>query len=328
MLRRQAVRLLLTAVTMGSAALVATTATAQQYPSKPIRAIVPFPPGSTPDIVGRLLADKLREAMGQPVVVENRTGAGGNIGTAEGARAPSDGSTILFSINGPIAVNKALYANLPFDPDRDLTPVSLLVAAPQMLAVNPALPVTDFKSFIQYSRQNPGKLTYGSVGAGSASHLTMELLKEQAGFFAVHLPYRGFPQVVQDLLGNNIDATVALVPAVMPQVQAGRLRALAVTGERRSVLAPDVPTISELGFPKFDARAWIGLLVPAGTPQPIVDRLSTETRRAMQDPALRDMLQKQGFEVIASTPQEFTRFIRDESAKWGAVVRATGAKAE
>jgi tripartite-type tricarboxylate transporter receptor subunit TctC len=326
--RRSAFRLLAGAVAIGVAAFTATAAHAQAYPTKPIRAIVPFPPGSTPDIVARLVGDKLREALGQPVVIENRSGAGGNIGTAEAAKAAPDGYTILFSINGPIAVNKTLYANLPFDPDRDLRPVSLLVASPQMLVVKPALPVTDFKSFLDYSRKNPGKLTYGSVGAGSASHLTMELLKEQAGFFAVHLPYRGFPPVVQDLLGGNIDATVALVPAVLPQVQAGRLRPLAVTSERRSTLAPDVPTISELGFPRFDARAWIGLLVPAATPQPIVDRLSTEVRRAFADPGLRDTLLKQGYEVIGSTPQEFAQFIRAESDKWGAVVRRTGAKAD
>lgn len=316
---------------MAAALLAASHAGAQSaanFPSKPVRVIIGFSPGGPADMIGRIIAPRVSEVLGQQFVIENRGGASGTIGVDAVAKAPADGYTIGFSINGPVAVNKFLYSNLPYDPQRDLAPVSLLVAAPQLLAVNAQMPVDDFRSFVAYSRKNPGKLTYGSVGAGSASHLTMELLKEQGGFFAVHLPYRGFPQVVQDLGGGSIDATIGLVPALLPAIQAGKLKALAVTSEKRSALLPDVPTISELGFPNFDSRAWIGLIVPAGTPKPIVERLNAEARKALQDPAVRETLQKQGFEIVGSAPEQFARFIEAESSKWGAVVKKTGAKVE
>jgi tripartite-type tricarboxylate transporter receptor subunit TctC len=311
-----------------AAALLAAGAAAQNYPAKPIKLIVPFPAGSTPDIVGRALGQKLNEAWGQPVVVENKTGAGGNIGTAEAAKSAPDGYTLVIGINGPVAVNKALYKSLPYDPDKDLQPISLLAVGAQMLAVHPSVPAANLKEFVDYVRKNPGKLSYGSVGAGSGSHLTMELLKSQAKLDMVHVPYRGFPPVVQDLIPGNIHATFAIIPAVLGNVKAGKLKGLAVTSEKRSELAPDVPTIAEQGFPRFDATVWIGLLAPAGLPQEVLAKLAAETRKGMADPELRKRLGSSGFQVVGGTPEQFASFIRSESQKWGEIVRLTGAKAD
>src|SRR5688572_17996032 len=202
---------------------------AQGYPSKPVRVVVTFPPGSTPDIVGRALATRLQESLGQPFVVENRGGAGGNIGADAVAKAAPDGYTLLVSTNGVYSINKSLYKSMPFDPDKDLAPVSLLATAPQMLVVSPALKLTDFKHFLDYTRSNPGKLSYGSVGAGSASHLTMELLKNEAKVALVHVPYKGFPPAVTDMLGGSIHAMFAIVPGVLQHVKAGKMTGLAVT---------------------------------------------------------------------------------------------------
>ena len=306
----------------------AASAAAQTYPAKPIRMIVPFPAGSTPDIVGRTLGEKLQQAWGQPVVVENKTGAGGNIGTGEAAKAAPDGYTLSISTNGPIAVNKALYANMPFDPQKDLAPVSLLAVGAQMLAVHPSVPATNLKEFVDYVRKNPGKLSYGSVGAGSGSHLTMELLKSQAKLDLVHVPYRGFPPVVQDLIPGNIHATFAIIPAVLPNVKAGKLKGIAVTSEKRSSLAPDVPTVAEQGFPRFDATVWIGLLAPAGLPKDVFGKLAAETQKGMADPELRNRLGGLGFEVVGGTPEQFAAFIKSETEKWTGIVKLTGATAD
>ena len=300
-------------------------ALAQPYPSKPVRVVVSFPPGSTPDIVGRALASRLQEAMGQPFVVENRAGAGGNIGADAVAKAAPDGHTLLVSTNGVFAINKALYRSMPFDPDRDLAPVSLLATAPQMLVVNPSLGVTGFKDYLEHARRNPGKLSYGSVGAGSASHLTMELLKSDAGVSLVHVPYKGFPPAVTDLLSGNIHTMFAIVPGVLPHVKAGKMAGLAVTALKRSELAPDVPSVAELGYPQLESLAWIGLGAPAGTPPEVLSRLSADTVRVMRAPEVRGLLGKQGFDVVAGSPQEFAGWIRAEAVKWARVIKASGA---
>jgi tripartite-type tricarboxylate transporter receptor subunit TctC len=312
---------------LGALALAAFTtgAAAQDYPIKPIRLIVPFPGGSTPDTVARVLGQKLNEAWGQPVIVDNKTGAGGNIGTAEAAKAAPDGYTLVIGINGPIAVNKALYRKLAYDPEKDLEPISLLASGAQILAVHPSVPANDLKQFIDYVHKNPGKLAYGSVGSGSGSHLTMELLKSQAKLDITHVPYRGFPAVVQELLPGQIQATFAIIPAVLPHIQAGKLKGLAVTSAQRSPLVSQIPTVAEQGFPQFDATAWIGLLAPAGVPKAILDKLAGESQRIMRLPDVREALNRQGFEVVGSTPDEFTRFIRSETEKWTRVVKASGA---
>ena len=300
----------------------------QTYPSKPVKVVIPYPPGSTPDIVGRTLSGKLQESLGQPFIVENRTGAGGNIGAEAVAKAPADGHTLLIGINGPAAINKFLYKNLGYDSDRDLLPVSLLATSPQMLVVTPAVRVGSFREFVEHVRVNPGRLSYGSVGSGSASHLTMELLKSEAKLFIVHIPYRGFPPAVTDMLGGNIDTMFAIIPAVLPQVRAGKMKALAVTGLKRSALAPEVPSVGELGYPQLESLAWIGLLAPAGTPQDVVGRLNAEAVRSMRTSEVRESLGKQGFEVVASSAAEFAGWIRTEQNKWSRVIKASGATAD
>jgi len=300
----------------------------QGYPSRPVRLIVTFPPGSTPDIVGRALASQLQEAMGQPFVVENRSGAGGNVGADAVAKAAPDGYTLLVSTNGVFAINKALYKSMPFDPDRDLAALSLLATAPQMLVVHPSLGLKNFKDFIEYARRNPGKLSYGSVGSGSASHLTMELLKSDAGVDLVHVPYKGFPPAVTDLLSANIHTMFAIVPGVLPHVKSGKMAPLAVTALKRSGPAPEVPSVAELGFPQLESLAWIGLGAPAGLPADVADRITSETTRGMRRPEVRELLGRQGFDVVAGSPQEFSRWIQAESAKWTRVIRASGATAD
>jgi tripartite-type tricarboxylate transporter receptor subunit TctC len=301
---------------------------AQQYPSKPVRVIIPYPPGSTPDIVGRTLSAKLQESLGQPFVVENRTGAGGNIGAEAVAKSPADGYTLLVGVNGPAAINKFLYKDLGYDSDKHLLPISLLASAPQMLVVAPSVEAGDFKAFLAYVRKNPGRLSYGSVGGGSASHLTMELLKNDAKVFIVHIPYRGFPPAVTDLLSGNIQTMFAIVPAVLPHVKAGKMKALAVTGLKRSALAPEVPSVAELGYPQLESLAWIGLLAPAGLPQDVLGRLSSQAVRGMRAADTVELLGKQGFDVVAGSPAEFSAWIRAEQAKWSKVIKASGATAD
>ena len=305
----------------------AVTAGAQAYPSKPVRVVVPYPAGSTPDIIGRTLAERLQAAFGQPFVVENRSGAGGNIG-AEAVAKARDPHVLLIGGNGPVAINKHLYKGLTFDPDKDLVPVSLLASAPQMLVIKSELPVPDFKSFVQHARSNPGRLSYASVGGGSASHLTMELLKAETRLFLVHIPYRGFPPAVTDMLAGNIDAMFAIIPAVLPHVKAGKMKPLAVTGTRRNPMSPDVPSVAELGLPGLESLAWNGLLAPAGTSAEVLARLSAETVKGMQRPETKEALGRLGFDVVASSPEEFARWIRAESEKWARVIRISGATAD
>jgi tripartite-type tricarboxylate transporter receptor subunit TctC len=301
---------------------------AQTYPTKPVRVVVPYPAGSTPDIIGRTLAERLQKAFGQPFVVENRSGAGGSIGAEAVAKAAPDGHTLLIGGNGPVAINKHLYKSLSYDPDRELAPIALLAVAPQLLVARPELKVDDFRAFIEYARRNPGRLSYASVGGGSASHLTMELLKSEARIGAVHVPYRGFPPAVTDMLAGNIDAMFAIVPAVLPHVKTGKMRALAVTTLQRSALAPEVPSVAELGLPALESLAWNGLLAPTGTAAETITRLNAETVRGMRNPETTEALGRLGFEVAAGSPAEFSRWIRAESEKCAAVIRASGATAD
>jgi tripartite-type tricarboxylate transporter receptor subunit TctC len=301
---------------------------AQSYPTKPVRVVVPYPAGSTPDIIGRTLAERLQKAFGQPFVVENRSGAGGSIGAEAVAKAAPDGHTLLIGGNGPVAINKHLYKSLSYDPDRELEPISLLATAPQMLVVKAEFGAADLGSFIELARRQPGRLSYGSVGGGSASHLTMELFKSEARFPAVHVPYRGFPAAAADMLAGNIDAMFAIIPAVLPHVRSGKMRALAVTALERSAMSPHIPSVGELGFPRLESLAWNGLLASAGTPEPTIARLNAETVRGMRSPETTEALGRLGFEVAAGSPAEFSRWIRAESEKWAAVIRASGATAD
>jgi tripartite-type tricarboxylate transporter receptor subunit TctC len=288
--------------------------------------VVSFPPGTTPDTVARVVAPRLQEAFGQPVLVENRAGAGGNVAADAVAKSPADGYTLLVSTNAAVATNKVLYDNLPYDPERDLATVSLLATAPQALVSHPKIPARSFKEFLDYARANPGRLSYGTTGSGSASHLTMELLKADAKLFIVHIPYRGFPQAVTDMLAGNVETMFAIIPGVLPHIKAGKMHALAVTALKRSELLPDVPSAKELGYPQLESLAWIGLLAPAKTAPEIVERLSAEARRALDQPEAKRILTNAGFDVAGSTPAEFRAWQAAEIAKWGKVIRATGAK--
>ena len=309
-----------------ASAAAGNSALAGDYPARAIHILVSFPAGTTPDTVARVLAPKIQQALGQPVVVENKPGAGGDIAAQSVARAAPDGYTLLVSTNGAVATNKVLFGkDLPYDPETDLTTISLLASAPQVLVVHENVPAQNFGQFLDYVRKNPGKLSYGSVGNGSASHLTMELLKSDAGLFIVHIPYRGFGQVIPGMVNGDIQAMFAIIPAVLPHIKSGKLRPLAVTGLKRSSLLPDVPSVKELGYPQLESLAWIGLLAPGGTPQPIVAELSEQVRRALADPATRDVLTRAGFDVVGSAPQEFRAWQKSEIEKWGKVIRATGA---
>ncbi len=301
-------------------------ACAQAWPSRPVRIVVSFPPGSTPDTVARVIAPKMQEALGQPVIVENRAGAGGNLAADAVAKSPADGYTLLVSTNAAVATNKVLYDNLPYDPERDLATISLLATAPQVLVTNASVPVKSFNEFIAYVRQNPGRLSYGSVGSGSAAHLTMELFKADAKVFIVHIPYRGFPQAVTDTLSGNIQTMFAIVPGMLPHIKAGKMTPLAVTALKRSELLPDVPNVKELGYPQLESLAWIGLLAAGKTPQDIIDRLSGEARKALGMTEVRKILTNAGFDVAGTTPADFRAWQQSEIAKWGKVIRATGAK--
>jgi tripartite-type tricarboxylate transporter receptor subunit TctC len=304
---------------------VAPAADAQPYPNRPVRLVVSFPAGTTPDIVARVVAPKLQQALGQPVIVDNRAGAGGNLAADQVAKSAPDGYTLLVTTNAAAATNKVLFTNLPYDPETDLATISLLATAPQVLVVHPSVPATTFREFIDHARRNPGKLSYGSTGSGSASHLTMELLKSDTGVDTVHVPYKGFPQAVGDMLGGNLQTMIAIIPGMLPHISSGKIRALAVTSLQRSRSLPEVPSVAEVGLPQLESLAWIGLLAPAKVPQEIVDRLASEVQRILREPDSREALAKQGFDVVGNTPAEFRRFQASEIAKWGRVIRAVGA---
>ncbi|MEJ0069614.1 MAG: tripartite tricarboxylate transporter substrate binding protein [Pseudomonadota bacterium] len=308
--------------------LLITPAAAETWPTRPVRVVVPYAPGSTPDIVARMVTASLSDTLGQPFVVDNRSGASGNIGADAVAKARPDGYTLLIGINGPIAVNKALFDSLPYDPERDLAPIALLVRAPQIFVVNPSLPIANFADFVAHAKAHPGQLSYGTVGSGSASHLTMEELKFRAGLDLVHVPYRGFPPAIVDLIAGQIQASCAIAASVTPYIDDGKLRALAITTAQRSSIAPAMPTVAELGYPELESYAWQGLLAPTGTPRDVIDRLNTETVKLLRQPALHDALVRQGYEVIGDTPEAFGSFIHAETEKWTAVIRRTGAHVE
>ena len=298
------------------------------WPAKTIRMIVPFPPGSSPDLVARMLNDKLGAALGQPVIVENRPGAGGNLGTALMAKAAPDGYTIGLSIGGPLAVNKVLYSKLEFDPFRDLAPITLVAASPNVLVVDPKLAVGSVKALVAVAKSQPGKLNYGSVGNGSASHLTMELLKTRAGIDIVHVPYPGSPQVNTAIVSGQIAAGFVVPATAMPLVQGARLKALAVTSSVRSVVLPELPTVAEAGFPGFQSTAWLGMVAPAKTSKPIVDPVSTELVRIIRSDEVRNRMRSIYFQAIGTTPEGLAHLMREEVERWGKVIKQTGARAD
>ena len=298
---------------------------AEWNPSAPVRLIVPNQ-GGTVDILARLVAPKLEKAFGQPVIVEDKGGAGGTIGTDLVAKSAPDGQTILVGFTAPITVNITLFDKLPYDPQKDLMPITLAVMTPQFLTVNPSLPVHNVTQFIQYAKEHPGKLSYGSISIGSASHLTMEMFKAAAGLNIVHIPYKGSAPAVADLLAGNVQAEFLVPGNVLPYLKDGKLRVIASTGRHRFPATPEVPTMIESGFKDFEATAWIGFLAPAGTPKAIIDRYHTELVRALHAPDVTKRLTDIQFEVVAGTPQQFAEYIRWETPRWAKVIHDTGAK--
>jgi len=298
---------------------------AQGYPNRPIRFIVPFPPGGGNDIVGRILAQKLGESLGVAVVVDNRGGAGGTIGTDVASKASADGHTMLIN-NVSLAVNATLFEKLPYDTLKDLAPVSLLGRQPNVLVVHPAVPAGSVTELLALARAKPGQVIYGSGGVGTASHLATELLKLMTKTDMVHVPYKGLGPALTDLMGGRLQLIISTLASALPQVKSGKLKPLAVTTAQRSSFFPELPTMSEAGVKGYEFSTWYGLLVPARTPAPIVGKLNSETVKTLNSPALKEQFAAQGLEPTASSPAEFGAYLKSEVAKWGKVVKASGAR--
>jgi tripartite-type tricarboxylate transporter receptor subunit TctC len=298
------------------------------YPVKPIRFVVPFPPGGGTDILSRALAQKLSEALGQQVVIDNRPGAGGNIGADIAAKAAPDGYTLVMGQTSNLAINPTLFAKMPYDAVRDFAPVTLVTAAPLVVVVPQSSPIRSIRDLIAQARDKPGSINFASPGNGTVGHLVGEMFKRQAGIDMVHVPYRGAAAALTDLLGGQVAVYFASGPVAAGQLKGGRIRAIAVTSLKRSPTMPEVPTVAESGLPGFDASSWYGVLVPAGTPRDIIARLHAESVRAMQSPDLRERMTAEGGEPIGSTPAEFAAFIRSETVKWANAIRESGAKVD
>jgi tripartite-type tricarboxylate transporter receptor subunit TctC len=311
-----------------AALAISLAAHAQGYPAKPVRMIVAYPPGGGTDIVGRVVAQKLGESLGHSVVVENRGGASGNIGTEFAARAAPDGYTILMGNVAPNAINVSLFKSLPFDPVADLVPVSLVASTPNILVVHPSTPARTVKELIALAKAKPGVLNFASAGVGSSSHLAGELFHILAGADIVHVPYKGAGPAMVDVLSGQIQLYFATMPAAMPHVKSGKLAPIAVTSARRSPALPDLPTIAEAGVPGYEASTWYGVLAPAHTAQAVVARLHGEIVRVLADAALRERLADQGFEPVGNSPEEFGAYIKSEIVKWGKVIRDAGIRPE
>lgn len=303
-------------------------ARAQAWPVRPIRMIVPFPAGTSPDLIARMVSEPLGAALGQSIVIENRPGAGGNIGTGLAAKAAPDGYTFLFTIQGPLITAPMLNRSLPYDPVRDLAPVTLVATSPNVLVVDPRLGVDTLDDFVRAARSRSGQLNYGSVGNGSASHLAMELFKTRAGIDLVHVPYQGFPAVVNAILAGQVQAGFMVPALAMGQVRAGKLKALGVTTLGRSSALPEMPTFAELGYPDFEAISWQAVLAPAGTPKPIIDRMASELVRIIKSDEVRTKMLGQYFSAAGTAPQALAHLMRSERERWGRVIRAAGVQPE
>lgn len=306
------------------AASLAGSAFAQAWPAKPVRVIVPAPAGSSLDIVVRTLGDKLKDRWGQPLVVENKAGAGGMLGMDVVAKAPADGTTLGIGFNGPIAFGPFMYRKMPYDPARDLLPVVLTTSQPNVLAVPADHPANTLPEFVAWAKKEGGKLSYASVGKGSSSHLTMELLKSVAGFDAVHVPYSGSPPAGTSLAAGETQALFAVAPALMPLVQGKRVKLIAVTSAQRMEGMTHLPTVAEAGYAGFEALAWNGLFAPAGTPADVVQRINADVNAVLKEPAVREALLKQGLLVGGGSAAEFREFIEKEGRTWGAIIKGVG----
>ena len=313
------------AVAALSLAALQPSAFAQTWPDKPIRFVVAAGPGSSLDTLARVIGDKLKDRLGQSVIVENKPAAGGTVATAEVAKSAPDGYTMLLGFNGPLAFGPLLQ-KLPYDVQKDLAPVIITSSQPNVLAVNAQLPAKTLKELVTYAKANPGKLAYASVGNGSSSHLNMELLKSVAGFDALHVPFNGSPPAVMATIQGETQMMFAVMQPLQPQIQAGKLRAIAVTTAKRFPLLPDLPTIAESGYPGFEALAWNGIMVPAGTPKPVIAKLNAEINAVLKEPDVVAKMNAQGFDLIGGTPEDFGHLIRRETDTWAPVIKKIGLK--
>jgi len=308
-------------------AVAAMPVLAEDYPAKPIRFIVPYPPGGGTDIIARIVQEKLMQGLGQPIIIENRGGAGGAVGTEAVAKSAPDGYTILFTLSSH-TINPLLY-KLPFDTEKDFAPISLVASLPQIIAVNPQLPVKNMQDLIALAKAYPGKLNFASVGNGSPSHIAGELLKLKAGIDLVHIPYKGGGPAVADALAGQVQVLIVSIPAAMSQVKSGRLRPIAVTTLKRSPAAPEIPTVAEsAGIPDYEVDSWYAMFAPAKTPPAIVARLQQEIARAVQLPEIKEKLLQQGADAVGSSSAELERVIKSELRKWEAVIRQAGIKVD
>ena len=317
-------RTILVAIAM----LVAGTAAAQAWPNRPIRAIVPFPPGGGLDFFARTLAPRLQESLGQQVVVENRSGAGGMIGAEWVAKAAPDGYTLLLASSAEIAINQHLFAKIAYDATRDFAPVSYAVHAAMLFSVHPSSPAQSLADVVALARARPGTLSFASAGTGGVQHLAGEILKSSAKIDIVHVPYKGAGPAVADMVGGQVSMGFTALPSSIQQARAGKLRPIAVTSAKRSDAAPELPTFTELGYPAIDLVVWYGALYPVGTPAAIVDRMSTEINRIVHAPDTKARLLQQGVEAIGTTPEQFAKFIQTESVRYGRIIKESGAKAD
>jgi tripartite-type tricarboxylate transporter receptor subunit TctC len=321
-------KVILAATLCAGSMLYAGLSVAQAWPSKPIRMMVPFPPGGSTDIVARIVAQKLSERLGQPIVIENRGGGGGTIGTAAVAKAAPDGYNLTVASTSTHVVAPGVYPKLDYDPVKDFAPVGLMAVSPYLLVVNPALPARSLKELVALAKQQPGKLNYASAGIGSTTHLAMEMLKAATGTFMLHIPYSGNGPAGTAVVGGQVEILFGSLPALLPHAKSGRVRALAVGTPKRSPSLPDIPTVAESGYPGFDASLWLAIMAPAGTPQPVIDRLNKELVSLIAAPETREALDKAGAEPLSGTPAELAAMIRDGIPKYARVVRAAGVKPE
>ncbi|HZQ63505.1 MAG TPA: tripartite tricarboxylate transporter substrate binding protein [Casimicrobiaceae bacterium] len=298
------------------------------YPTKPIRLIVPFPPGGATDILARAVGQRWTQALGQAVVVENRPGAGGNIGSDIVAKSAPDGYTLLMGTVGTHAINPSLYPRMPYDHIKDFAPVILVAAVPNVMEVNPSVPAHTVQEFIAYAKANPGKVNFASSGSGTSIHLSAELFKVMTGIEMTHVPYKGSAPALTDLMGGQVQVMFDNLPPSLPHIKAGKLRAIAVTSATRAPALPDVPTIAESGVPGYEASSWFGVLAPAGTSPAIIARLNSEVATWLATPEAKERMLSLGANPIGGSPEDFAAHIRAETAKWAKVVRASGAKAE
>lgn len=312
----------------GLGVLATATSRAQTYPTRAITLIVPFPAGGTTDILGRFVGQALSAAWNQPVVIENRGGAGGNIGAAAVAKAAPDGYTLLVGTVGTHAINASLYARMPYDTLKDFAPVTQIASVPNMLVVTPSLPVGSVTDLIAYAKANPGKLNMASSGNGTSIHLSGELFKVMTGVDMVHVPYKGSAPALNDLMGGQVQLMFDNMPSALPQVKGGTLKALAVTTATRSPAMPDLPTVAEAGVPGFEASSWFGIFAPAGTPREIVAKLQTEIARILKSPEMTERLAQQGAVAVGNTPDAFGAYVQSELIKWAGVVKASGARVD